>query len=147
MLLCHACQSCEAKSRILEYYGNQPKSIEPHYEISNNVVCATSSLRPACAYPQSDQSLCLSPEYSITVKLLSKQQLEILSLSGGCAGSSESTLVKMPHCWESYVTAQLVMTGKFYANITNEAIEFGRRVTRTRVHCKKQLTKKEMYRV
>ena len=23
----------------------------------------------------------------------------------GCRGSSESTLVKMPHCWKSHVTA------------------------------------------
>ena len=32
--------------------------------------------------------------------------LEFLSLKGGCIGSSESTLVKMPHCWKSYVAAQ-----------------------------------------
>ena len=32
---------------------------EPAHEIANNVVCATSkSLRSACAYAQSDQSLC-----------------------------------------------------------------------------------------
>ena len=30
-----------------------------------------------------------------------------LSLKRGCTGSSESTLVKMPHCWKSHVTAQL----------------------------------------
>ena len=26
---------------------------------------------------------------------------------GGCTGSGESTLVKMPHCWKSHVTAHL----------------------------------------
>ena len=26
---------------------------------------------------------------------------------GGCTGSSESTLVKMSHCWKSHVTAQM----------------------------------------
>ena len=26
-------------------------------------------------------------------------------------GSSESTLVKMPHCWKSHVTAQVCSTG------------------------------------
>ena len=31
----------------------------------------------------------------------------ILSGNPG-TGSSESTLVKMPHCWESYVTAHLL---------------------------------------
>ena len=37
-------------------------------------------LRPACAYAQSDQSLCLSLEYSMIVKLLTEQHLEFLSL-------------------------------------------------------------------
>ena len=41
------------------------------------------------------------------VKLLTEHHLEILSLKGGCIRSSESTLVKMPHCWKSHVTAQL----------------------------------------
>ena len=27
--------------------------------------------------------------------------LDFLSLKGGCTGSSESTLVKIPHCWKS----------------------------------------------
>ena len=48
-------------------------------------------------YAQSDQSLCKSLEYSMTVKLLTKQHLEFLGLKGGCTGSSESTLVKMPY--------------------------------------------------
>ena len=55
-------------------------------------------LRPACPYAQSDQSQSKSLEYSMTVKLLTHQHLEFLSLKAGCAGSSESTFVKMPHC-------------------------------------------------
>ena len=39
------------------------------------------------------------------VKLLTEHHLEFLSLTGGCRGSSESTLVKMLHCWKSHVTA------------------------------------------
>ena len=39
------------------------------------------------------------------VKLLTKQYLEFLSLKGGCTALSESTLVKMPQCWKSHVTA------------------------------------------
>ena len=54
-----------------------------------------------------DQSLCLSFEYSMSVKLLTEQRLEFQSLTGGCTGSSESTLVKIPHCWKSHVTAQI----------------------------------------
>ena len=49
----------------------------------------------ACAYVQSDQSLCLLLEYSINVKLLTEHNLEFLSLKRGCTVSAESTLVKM----------------------------------------------------
>ena len=44
------------------------------------------------------------------VKLLTEHHLEFLSFKGGCTGSSESTLVKMPHCWKSHVTAQIIYT-------------------------------------
>ena len=50
-------------------------------------------LRSACAYAQYDQSLCLSLEYSMIVKL--------------STDSSESTLVKKPHCWKSHVMANI----------------------------------------
>ena len=70
------------------------------------MVCATSkSLRSACAYVQSDQSICLSLDYFMTVRLLTEHHLEIQSLKGGCRGSSESTHVKMPHCWKSHALA------------------------------------------
>ena len=46
----------------------------------------------------------------MTVKLLTEHQLELLSLTGGCIGSSESTLVKMPHCWKSHVTSHIIVT-------------------------------------
>ena len=52
----------------------------------------------------------------MTVKLLTEHHLEFLSLKGGCTGSSESTLVKMPHCWKSHVTAQLVFQGNIHKN-------------------------------
>ena len=71
-------------------------------------MCDQQRLRSACAYAQSDQSLCLSLEYSMTVKLLSAQHLEFLRFKGGCIGSYESTLVKMPHSWKSDVAVQLL---------------------------------------
>ena len=37
--------------------------------------------------------------------LLTEHHLEFLSLKGGCTGTSESTLVKMPHCWISHAVA------------------------------------------
>ena len=43
----------------------------------------------------------------MNVKLLTEPNLEFLSLKGGCIGSSESTLVKMPHCWKSHVAAHI----------------------------------------
>ena len=39
------------------------------------------------------------------VKLLAEHHLEFLSLKGGCRGSSESTHVKMSHCWKSHALA------------------------------------------
>ena len=42
------------------------------------------------------------------VKLQTEHHLECLSLKGGCRGSSESTHVKMPHCWKSHALAQLL---------------------------------------
>ena len=65
------------------------------------------SLRSACPYAQSDQSLCKLLKYSINVRLLTEHHLEFLSLKGGCIGSSESTHVKIPHCWKSHVTAHI----------------------------------------
>ena len=73
-------------------------------------MCDQQSLRSACAYAQSDQSLCSSLEYSMGVKLLTEHHLEFLSLKGGCTRSFESTLVKMPHCWKSHVTAKFSYT-------------------------------------
>ena len=45
----------------------------------------------------------------MSVKLLTEHHLEFLSLKRGCTGSSESTLAKMPHCWKSHVTAQIIV--------------------------------------
>ena len=56
-------------------------------------------------YAQSDQSICLSLEHSMSVKILTEHHLEYLSLTGGCTGSSASTLVKMPHCWNSIMSS------------------------------------------
>ena len=38
----------------------------------------------------------------MSVTLLTEHHLEFLSLKAGCTGSSESTLVKISHCWKSY---------------------------------------------
>ena len=53
----------------------------------------------------------------MSVKLLTKQHLEFLTLKGGCTGLSESTLVKMPHCWKSHVTAHV-----FYFQLLSQQV-------------------------
>ena len=45
----------------------------------------------------------------MSVKLLTEHHLEFLSLKEGCKGSSDFTLVKMPHCLKYHVTAQLMI--------------------------------------
>ena len=72
-------------------------------------MCDQQRLRPACAYAQTDQSLCLSLAYSMTVELLTEHCLEFLCLTGGCISSFESTLVKMSDCWKSHAAAHLIL--------------------------------------
>ena len=59
----------------------------------------------------------------MTVKLPVEQHLEFLGLNVSCTGSSESTLVKMPHCWKSHATC-ISVTG-FLPNIF-QGINFDR---------------------
>ena len=82
---------------------------EPRFEISNIVVCAT---RKGSDQPAQTRSLirafASAFEYSTSVKLLTKHHLEDRSFKGGCAGSSESTLIKIPQCWKSHAAAQFL---------------------------------------
>ena len=77
---------------------------EPRHEISNNVVCAT---RKASDQPAHTRSL-IRAFASLTVNLLTKHHLEFLRLKKGCICSSESTLVKLPHCWKSHVAGHIM---------------------------------------
>ena len=52
----------------------------------------------------------------MSVKLLTEQHLEFLSLTGGCTGSSESNHVKMPHCWKSHVAARVMIFFQYVCN-------------------------------
>ena len=54
---------------------------EPQHEISNNLVCSTSKGTDQPAhYAQSDQSLCSSLEYSMTLRPLTDQTAHLHSL-------------------------------------------------------------------
>ena len=62
----------------------------------------------------------------MTFKLLTEHDLEIRSLKGGCTDLSESTLVKMPHCWKSNIAAHFlsrIMVAWFECQF-NEVINF-----------------------
>ena len=49
----------------------------------------------------------------MSVKLLTEHHLEFLSLKGGCTGSSESTLVKMPDYVTSHVVVHIYIIPRF----------------------------------
>ena len=49
----------------------------------------------------------MSLEYYCCVKLLTEHHLEFLNLNGVGTVSSESTHVKMPHCWKPLIKAQI----------------------------------------
>ena len=52
----------------------------------------------------------------MSVKLLTGNHSEFLSLKGGCTGSSLSTLVKIPHCWKSRFVAQMACAPSLHSN-------------------------------
>ena len=45
----------------------------------------------------------------MTVKLLTEHHLEFQSLKGACRNPSESTHVKMSHCWKSHALAHIFL--------------------------------------
>ena len=62
----------------------------------------------------------------MSVQLLTEHHLEFRSLRGDYTGSSESTLVKMPHGWKSHVAAQMFsLTSQFlrFKNIKIKVFE------------------------
>ena len=66
-------------------------------------MCKQQRLRPACAYAQSDLSLCYSLRYYVSIKLLTEQHLELLSLKWGRRGFARIPL-SVPRFQISYET-------------------------------------------
>ena len=75
-------------------------------------MCDQQSLRSACAYAQSDQSLCFLHEYSMSVELLTEHHLEFLSLK-----EAAQACLSLNICYESYVTAQNLNCVLFAQNV------------------------------
>ena len=73
------------------------------WDLQQNGMCDQQSLRSACAYAQSDQSLCLLLEYSMIVKLLSEHNLEFLSLKGVRVYTCQNATLLEISCTGSYV--------------------------------------------
>ena len=75
----------------------------------------------------------------MTVKLLYGHHLEFQSLKGCCIGSSESTLVKMPHCWKSHAMDHI--SSKYYDFSFNRyrKIIFARFSPHIQMHSKRNL--------
>ena len=65
----------------------------------------------------------------MTVKLLTEEHLEFLSLKGDCKGSSESIHVKKPHCWKSHVAAHMVFPCTFRVSsvLNRDVKQFGKK--------------------
>ena len=77
----------------------------------------------------------------MTVKLLTEHHLEFLSLTGGCTGLSESTLVKMPHCLKSHVTVHIVMKSRYAQKLQQS------QTTDLHVQCRREEDKQEQHKV
>ena len=58
----------------------------------------------------------------MTLKLLTEHHFEFLRITGGCTDSTESIRVKMPHCWKSHVTAQLLVYSQLNRTVISGSI-------------------------
>ena len=105
MALDRSTESWQMRWWCLMAYGLRDIIWASAWDFQQCGMCDHQSLRSAWAYAQSDQSLCLSLEYPMSVKLLIENHLRFLRIKRVCTCSSESTHVKMPHCWKSHAMA------------------------------------------
>ena len=95
--------------RLGTNHGSE-SAFEARHEISYNVVCATSKGSEQLAHKRSLIKAFSNPLNIIRLlNQLTEHHLDFLSFQGGCISSSESTLVKMSHCWESDVAAHVYL--------------------------------------
>ena len=76
----------------------------------------------------------------MNIKLLTEHHLEFLSFKWCCTGLSESTHVKMPHCWKSHVTAHLLKMERNMWEIHFEDVFTGQLVIQGDIEEKKNCT-------
>ena len=95
-----ACVSAQSGQHHYYSVSERYNPFEPRHKTSNNGVCTTSKASDQPAYTRS-----LIRALPSRSNILSIMLFGVSKLKGCCTGSSESTLVKMPHCWNSNVAA------------------------------------------
>ena len=80
-------------------------------------MCDQQSLRSACTYAQSDQSLCLSLVYIMTVKLLTEKHLQFLSLNGSCTVHARLSLFMSKYHFVGNLMSRLNLYPCFCAEV------------------------------
>ena len=65
---------------------------------------------------------------NISSRIKRSKVTEYAALKESCIGSSESTLVEMPHCWKSHVAAQIILISEhaeyaFYVSMTVDIVD------------------------
>ena len=96
-------------------------------------MCKQLSLRSACAYVQSDQSLCSSLEYSMTVKLLTEHHYEFLSWKGAAQACLSL------HLWKCHIVGNHISGLKL---LCHDGCKLQRQVF---YHCSLYDTQKEIW--
>ena len=81
----------------------------------------------------------------MNIKLLTEHHLEFLSLEGGCTGLSESSHVKMSHCWKSHVTAHSFISVISLKTGNNEGAYLVQLGTISQFKCRKLNEQKVIY--
>ena len=85
-------------------------------------MCDQQSLISACAYAQSDQSLRLSLEYSMTVKLLTEHHLEFLRLKKGAAQARLSLHLSKCHIVGNHMLQLISFLDSMYFIIDGSSV-------------------------
>ena len=81
---------------------------EPRHEISNNKVCATSKASDQPAHMRSLIRAFANQLNILGLLSTDRTSFGVSKFNGVCTGSSESTLVKMPHCCKSHVAPHML---------------------------------------
>ena len=103
--------------KLLNWSLSLKRKVEPPHEISNNEVCVASKGSDQPALTRSLIKAFATHLNIIWVLSYWQNSIGVSMLKRGCTGLSESTLVKMPHCWKSHVAAHSLIGENAIKNI------------------------------